>query len=48
MLKSAKGDFNEGNAALFGNTASKNVHAMHYFHCVGQLLEKFPFGSHMT
>ena len=52
VLKSAQHDFNQGNVALFGDTEGKkcackcvkNVH----FHCAGQLLEKFPFGSHMT
>ena len=49
VLKSAEGDFNQGNVALFVHTAGKkNVQSMHYFHCAGQLSEKFPFGSHMT
>ena len=35
VLKSAQGDFNQGNVHFLEIQQVKNVHAMHYFHCAG-------------
>ena len=48
MLKAAQGDFNQGNVAILEIQQVKDMHGMYYFYFAGQLLETFPFGSHIT
>ena len=50
ILKSVQGTFNQGNVVFFGESAGRQCACtvMHCFHCVGQLLERFPYGSILT
>ena len=45
IIRSIQGSFNQGNVALFGETAGRLVLAMHYFQFAGQLSVIYATGS---